>query len=78
MQRNMYSFVCPSCASSMLNMLDYERLMVLRPDLALFTVGCPSCGTKTSMLRPIPPSLREEVEKAAVELHAGMGHKRDA
>lgn len=78
MQREMYSFVCPVCGSTMLNMLDYESLMVMRRDLALFTIGCPSCDAKTSMLRPIPDCLRDEIGKAAREVHAGMGHKLDA
>ncbi len=78
MQRDMYSFMCPNCASTILNMLDYESLMVLRPDLGLFTIACPACSAKTSMLRPIPPTLRDDVHAAAAEVHAGMGRKLDA
>ena len=48
-------------------------MMVLRPDMALFTLACPHCGTRLSSLLPIPASLREEVEFAAIELGAGMG-----
>ncbi|WP_251212696.1 UDP-N-acetylmuramoylalanyl-D-glutamate--2,6-diaminopimelate ligase [Adlercreutzia murintestinalis] len=78
MQREMYSFVCPNCGSALLNLLDYESLMVLRADLGLFTMACPSCAAKTSMLRPIPPLLRDDVGTAAAEIHAGMGRKLDA
>lgn len=76
MQAEMYSFVCPHCASRRLNMLDYESLMVLRSDLGLFTIHCPSCGKKTSLLRPIPSCLSDEVAHAAQQADAGMGHKR--
>lgn len=76
MQDERYSFVCPHCASARLNMLDYESLMVLRADLGLFTVHCSACGQKTSLLRPIPGCLQDEVAHAAEAAGAGMGHKR--
>lgn len=76
MQREIYSFICPHCAGSRLNMLDFESLMVLRPDLGMFTIKCPSCLQKTSMLRPIPQCMSAEIEKAAEETGAGMGNKR--
>ncbi len=48
-------------------------MMVLRADLAFFTLLCPQCGTKVSALQPIPLALREEVRFAAIEVGAGMG-----
>lgn len=51
----------------------YESMMVLRPDLALFTLLCPHCAARISAIHSIPPALREEVQFAAIELGAGMG-----
>lgn len=48
-------------------------MMVLHADLALFTLRCPSCSTVFSTLQPIPASLRDEVDFAAIELGAKMG-----
>ncbi|WP_165061660.1 UDP-N-acetylmuramoylalanyl-D-glutamate--2,6-diaminopimelate ligase [Adlercreutzia sp. ZJ154] len=76
MANEMYSFVCPHCASAHLNMLDYESLMVLRAGLGLFTIHCSACGRKISLLRPIPSCLANEVTHAAEKVNAGMGHKR--
>ncbi len=76
MRDELYSFMCPHCASARLNMLDYESLMVLRADLGLFCVHCPACGQRTSLLRPIPSCLEGEVAHAAEDANAGMGHKR--
>lgn len=65
--------VCPSCRARDLDVSDYDSMMVLRVDLALFTLHCPHCGSKISSIQPIPPSLREEVRFAAIEVGAGMG-----
>ncbi|WP_165056470.1 MULTISPECIES: UDP-N-acetylmuramoylalanyl-D-glutamate--2,6-diaminopimelate ligase [unclassified Adlercreutzia] len=64
---------CPSCGAHDLDLRAYDSLMVLRPDLALFSLHCNHCATKVSTLQPIPPDLREEVRFAAVEVGAGMG-----
>lgn len=64
---------CPACGASDLNVCAYDSMMVLRPNLALFSLTCPHCATRLSALMPIPPSLREEVTFAAIELGAGMG-----
>ncbi len=47
--------------------------MVVRADLALFTVRCPHCDAAVSSIQPIPLQLREEVRFAAIEVGAGMG-----
>lgn len=67
------TFLCPSCHAQTISVLDYESLMALKRNLALFTVRCPRCGTKISMIRPIPPILRNEMNLAAAEAGAGMG-----
>lgn len=64
---------CPTCGQSDLDVCRYDSMMVLRADLAFFTLLCPQCGTKVSALQPIPLALREEVRFAAIEVGAGMG-----
>ena len=78
MQRDRYSVVTPNCGAALQHRLQSESLRVQRADLGLFTMACPSCAAKTSMLRPIPPLLRDDVGTAAAEIHAGMGRKLDA
>lgn len=67
------TLLCPSCHAQTLSVLDYESLLVLKRGLALFTIRCPRCNSKISMIRPIPPILRKEVNLAAAETGAGMG-----
>lgn len=64
---------CPACEAVGLDVRTYDSMMVLRPDVALFSLTCPHCATRVSVMQPIPPSLREEVLFAAIELGAGMG-----
>ncbi|MEY8459934.1 UDP-N-acetylmuramoylalanyl-D-glutamate--2,6-diaminopimelate ligase [Eggerthellaceae bacterium 24-137] len=67
------TLTCPACGASDMDVRAYESMMVLRPDLALFTLSCPHCAARISAIHPIPPALREEVQFAAIELGAGMG-----
>lgn len=64
--------ICPACNAKGLNLCDYESMMVLRHDLALFTVKCPSCGSNVSSLQVIPDQLRDEIDFAAIAVGAGM------
>lgn len=66
---------CPSCGSDGLDVHDYESMIVVTSDHALFTVRC-SCGARVSSLRMIPPDMREDVQFAAIEVGAGMGRER--
>ena len=59
---------CPACGATDLDVCRYDSMMVLRADLAFFTLLCPQCGTKVSALQPIPLALREEVRFAAIEV----------
>ena len=68
--------ICPACGAKNLDVRHYDAMMVLSPDLALFTVRCPHCKTKISTMRPIPEQLRNEVRYAAMEVGAGMGEAR--
>ncbi|MCI8424860.1 MAG: UDP-N-acetylmuramoylalanyl-D-glutamate--2,6-diaminopimelate ligase [Adlercreutzia sp.] len=67
------TLTCPACHGAELDVRTFDSMMVLRRDLALFTLTCPQCAARISSLQPIPPSLREEVQFAAIELGAGMG-----
>ena len=49
---------CPACGAADLDVCRYDSMMVLRSDLAFFTLRCPQCGTKVSALQPIPLALR--------------------
>lgn len=67
------SITCPSCGIGKLNLFDYTSLMVIRPELGLFSMVCPECQTKISSMQPIPPSLFDEIRSAAASVDAGMG-----
>ena len=49
MSRNM---ICPACKAADLDLCCYEAMMVVREDLALFTLRCPHCGKSVRELRP--------------------------
>lgn len=63
---------CTACNAE-LEIENYLSMMVVSHRSAMFTVKCPECGTVVPSFRLIPDSLRPQVEKAALELHAGMG-----
>jgi C4-type Zn-finger protein len=67
------SVSCPSCGDCDLDLMDYDSLMVLKPDLGLFTITCPNCKTKVSSIQVIPEELRPKVLMVAEEVDAGMG-----
>jgi len=67
---------CPACGAENLDVRQYDSMMVLRKDTALFTLSCPKCSTKVSSVQSIPQELAEEVVFAADELGAGMGRDR--
>ncbi|OUO87005.1 UDP-N-acetylmuramoylalanyl-D-glutamate--2,6-diaminopimelate ligase [Gordonibacter sp. An230] len=66
---------CPACGIEGLDVCRYEAMMVVRADLALFTLRCPRCGAVVSSMQRIPSELREEVRFAALEVGAGMGRE---
>lgn len=69
------SMTCPNCGSDTLDVHDYESMIVVRSDCALFTVRC-TCGARVSSLRAIPADMHEDVQFAAIEVGAGMGRER--
>lgn len=56
-----------------LNLLNYSTLMVLKPDMGMFTIECPNCAARVSSIQPIPRELNAEIIEAADEIGAGMG-----
>lgn len=64
---------CPACGARELDVRSFDSMMVLSADLALFALTCPRCGTAFSAMQPIPSSLRDEVDFAAIRIGAGMG-----
>lgn len=70
------SITCPVCGALDLSVDQYESMMVLKADVALFTLRCPHCSTMVSSVNMIPLHLREEVWFAAIELGAGMGREK--
>ena len=67
---------CPSCTTCILDLSNYESMMVLSKNTALFSLTCPHCSKKISSICAIPLHLQEEVRFAAIELDAGMGGER--
>lgn len=70
--------ICPACHARRLDLVNYETLMVLRRDYGMFTLRCPNCSNKISVLKPIPHELYDEVDFAAIEMGAGMGRSEQA
>lgn len=66
---------CPKCGCEELDVRKYESMVVVSRDHALFTMSCPSCGTRVSSMQPIPIEMRELVRYAAIEVGAGMGRE---
>ena len=66
---------CPACKAADIDVCHYDSMMVLRKDLALFSVRCPHCGAVVTGVQGIPRQLREEVRFAALEVGAGMGRE---
>jgi len=67
---------CPRCGSTELDVCNYDSMIVVSPDLAMFTVRCPNCSASVSSVQAIPGALREQVRYAAIEVGAGMGRSR--
>ena len=53
------TLTCPACGFRDLDLNDYESMIVLRADLALFSLRCNRCASKISSVQPIPATLRE-------------------
>ena len=64
---------CGRCGSTEFDLREFDTMMVLSPDLALFGLSCPRCSTQVSALCVIPPHLYPVVREAALDVGAGMG-----
>lgn len=64
---------CPNCGETQFDLYEYDSMMVVRPEVALFTLHCPNCEMPVSALVNIPSDMLDEVRCAAVEIGAGMG-----
>ncbi|MBQ9001370.1 MAG: UDP-N-acetylmuramoylalanyl-D-glutamate--2,6-diaminopimelate ligase [Eggerthellaceae bacterium] len=64
---------CPSCGGAGFRLADYDSMIVITADYALFTLSCSNCGARVSTVRSIPDELHDEVRYAAIEVGAGMG-----
>lgn len=64
---------CPNCAATGFRLEDYESMIVIALDYAMFTLSCPQCGARVSSVCEIPESLHDEIQFAAIEVGAGMG-----
>lgn len=62
---------CPKCGNSAFDLREYRSIMVLSPEIALFSLICPTCGNEVALLQPIPREMREELHFAAIEVGAG-------
>ena len=68
-----HTVTCPTCGTCEMDVCSYSSMMLVRRDLALFKLECPTCHTVVSTLQPIPLQLREIVRSAAIESGSGMG-----
>jgi hypothetical protein len=52
-------------------------MIVIARDCALFTMRCPSCGSRVTSIQAIPAELHQTVLDAARSVGAGMGLNLD-
>ncbi len=64
------ALACPACSAARLNVLDCDSMMALNASVALFSLRCPTCGTRVSSIQPIPVELRAELCDAAIRTGA--------
>lgn len=55
-----------------LNLLNYNGLIVIRPNVGFFTLICPNCNARFSSIQPLPEEIIAEVNEVANEIDAGM------
>lgn len=62
---------CSACGYTAFDLRQYDSVMVLSHDVAMFSLRCPACGAQVATLQPIPRDMREELHFAAIEVGAG-------
>lgn len=69
---------CKVCGSTNFDLHDYDSMMVLSREVALFTLRCPDCGASVTAPCAIPEDLLPAIEETARRIGAGMGDVRNA
>ena len=69
---------CAQCGSTDFDLHDYDTMMVLCSELALFGLHCAECGANIAAVCVIPPDMHELVRRRAAEVGAGMGRQASA
>ena len=69
---------CVNCGSTEFDLHDFDTMMVLCPELALFSLKCPYCATQVAAVCVIPQDMMGLVRESAVEVGAGMGRETPA
>lgn len=64
---------CAVCGSTAFDLHDFDTMMVLCPELALFGLRCPQCDAHIAAVCVIPPDMHQLVKHYAWEVGAGMG-----
>lgn len=69
---------CASCGSTEFDLHEFDTMMVLCPELALFGLRCPYCGAQVAAVCVIPQDMQQLVLESALEVGAGMGKQAPA
>lgn len=69
---------CACCGSTEFDLHDFDTMMVLCSELALFGLHCPHCSTHVAAVCAIPHDMLGLVYEYALEVGAGMGRETPA
>ena len=69
---------CARCGSTEFDLHEFDSMMVLSNELALFGLRCPYCSAHVHAVCVIPLDMRGQVKAAALEVGAGMGRQAPA
>ncbi|MBQ9069661.1 MAG: UDP-N-acetylmuramoylalanyl-D-glutamate--2,6-diaminopimelate ligase [Eggerthellaceae bacterium] len=69
---------CAKCGSTEFDLREFESMMVLCDQLALFGLRCSRCRSHVFAVCVIPHELQPQIEAAAAKLGAGMGRQAPA
>ena len=69
---------CANCGSTDFDLHDFDTMMVLCPQLAMFGMRCPDCGANVAAVCVIPLDMQDQVRRSAISLGAGMGEQTSA
>lgn len=69
---------CASCGSTEFDLHEFDTMMVLCSELALFGLRCPYCGTQVAAVCVIPQDMQQLVYDCAHKVGAGMGKQASA